>query len=342
MDVFVLGAGFSKAIAPTDMPTLCELTAPLSSRLEDVFGQFRLVEELNATGDVEAFLTFLSEEQPWLTPSENALNRAAFFFVVDWMSHHIFGLQQHALGSAAPAWLLSLVQQWHTQRECVVTLNYDLLVEAAVDTLRGLHASNGQDVSRIPQHDSLPLAHLADISMRYDQSGRMFGRERRETFRLLKLHGSLNWAYSPQSTGDVRVFDTKCVDRFERSAPHLWSDTRMAMQDLEPSVIPPVTSKSPLFGNGWMKSQWVEATSALESARRVIVIGYSMPSSDVQMRLLLAPRISGKSVILVNPDTESVTHYERMLGDAVSIDNTFVGGTDCVERFVAWYLEDSA
>ena len=73
-DVFLLGAGFSKAISDR-MPVLRELTGIMRERVpvpaeKEPAAAF--------TGDFESWLTYLSTSHPWLTEANNLRNRALF------------------------------------------------------------------------------------------------------------------------------------------------------------------------------------------------------------------------------------------------------------------------
>ena len=61
----------------------------------------------------------------------------------------------------------------------------------------------------------------------------------------------------------------------------------MSARDKQSLIIPPVTEKTTYFNNETVRRLWYEASDALESATRVFVIGYSLPMSDLGMRLFL-------------------------------------------------------
>ena len=103
--VFLLGAGFSKA-ASGFMPVLEELSQELEAQ--------SLVPPHAAAlgGNVEDWLTYLSQPQPWNTEAENLRNKADFLDLT------------HAIGSVirnrekqrdrdCPDWLKSLIRWWH-------------------------------------------------------------------------------------------------------------------------------------------------------------------------------------------------------------------------------------
>ena len=67
-DVFVLGAGFSRAISDA-MP----LMRDLGSRVADELEKYRSVAPL-FDGDIELAMTFLAQAHPWLAESERLRN----------------------------------------------------------------------------------------------------------------------------------------------------------------------------------------------------------------------------------------------------------------------------
>ena len=72
-DVFILGAGFSKAVNPS-MPLLKELSAKVRVQCGEP-----LPPPLSELGDnIELWMTYLSQSQPWLKEYHNLKNRALF------------------------------------------------------------------------------------------------------------------------------------------------------------------------------------------------------------------------------------------------------------------------
>ena len=70
-DVFLLGAGFSKAVSDS-MPVMAELSAALRQRVE-------LPHYVIALGDnVEHWMTYLSQPQPWISQADNLHHKATF------------------------------------------------------------------------------------------------------------------------------------------------------------------------------------------------------------------------------------------------------------------------
>ncbi|MXW23286.1 MAG: hypothetical protein F4Z96_01150, partial [Chloroflexi bacterium] len=130
-DVFVLGAGFSKAI-DAGMPTMKELTFEVRTRISRD-GEFQLPSpfDAGAADNIELWMTYLSQNQPWLDRSENQYNRALATRIENYIVEIIREQESAALGQAMPDWLGQLVGRWVTAQATVITLNYDTLVERA-------------------------------------------------------------------------------------------------------------------------------------------------------------------------------------------------------------------
>ena len=73
-DVFILGAGFSKAIS-SEMPTLDELSREVKKSL--LRKNVAVPSEFDDLGNnIESWMTFLSQRQPWLKEYDNDYNRS--------------------------------------------------------------------------------------------------------------------------------------------------------------------------------------------------------------------------------------------------------------------------
>ena len=69
-DVFILGAGFSKAIY-SSMPTMAELSSAILENREKV--DLPVAALLRLGNNIELWMTYLSQSQPWLkTPANDS------------------------------------------------------------------------------------------------------------------------------------------------------------------------------------------------------------------------------------------------------------------------------
>ena len=183
-DVFILGAGFSKAIH-SEMPTLEELTKSIAQRLKkDKPSTLQSLEHLDR--NIELWMTYLSQRQPWLTENENDANNALAGRIRKYIGEEI--VTQSALASRepnVPRWLLQIIKAWHHNQATVITLNYDTLVERAAKSV-------GIGAEIFAAHMYPP--YFSNIQERF--GGGLLGEGSSPTFSFLKLHGSINWHYS--------------------------------------------------------------------------------------------------------------------------------------------------
>ena len=294
-DVFILGAGFSKAIN-WQMPTMRELTDAVSNGLAN--SPFSLPIPLRdpenrgreLDNNIELWMTYLSEYQPWLDRQFNQYNqglatalRRSIKNVIEARSIASMTSSESILGSptsSKPEWLDYLIEQWSTRQVSVITLNYDTLVERAAraPSISGINNGNGILPSQVypPYFSNIRSRAAALVSPTPI-----------DTFAYFKLHGSVNWYYSGREDfygetlfySDVSPWGSE-PDSYER-------DALSVARDKETLIIPPVAEKTTYFNNETVRRLWQEASNRLYGATRVFVIGYSLPMSDLGMQFFL-------------------------------------------------------
>lgn len=325
-DLFILGAGFSKAIYGS-MPTMAELSSAVLRNREKVGLPVDALRRLG--NNIELWMTYLSQSQPWLKTHENDRNRAFAGQLREQIKEIIDDRTTSAARSDPPSWLSCLISAWHEQRATVVTLNYDTLIERAsqglqiTDKIKGILA--GQ---MYPPY----FAHIASRSDTLWSEGTI------ATFSYLKLHGSTNWYYSGRDNfyGETIFYSTVSSLGSDHLAPEKASIARS--RDKEALIIPPVTEKTTYFNNETVKRLWHEASVALSNATRVFVIGYSLPISDLGMQLLLInnqPRPQ-TPVYVIDTCADVATRYECLLPE-LQITKDFAHDQNPVEKFSEHY-----
>ena len=126
----------------------------------------------------------------------------------------------------------------------------------------------------------------------------------RGTFKILKLHGSLNWGKcSHKDCGLIVPWHLNCF--FKKYHYNVWDDeTKRVILDVasklpehkhakcncnlnpEPVIVPPTWNKTEYHGA--LGEVWAQAGKELSEAENIIVIGYSHPVSDSFFRYLFA------------------------------------------------------
>lgn len=166
-----------------------------------------------------------------------------------------------------------------------ITFNYDNILERALDNL-------GIDYTYALDKDEVSFA----------QGVR--GQGASNSIPILKLHGSVNWGRQVGPGGPLSVHD---------------SSSEVLGKALVPELIPPTWKK--LFQRQ-LQAVWDRAIQELGTATRIIIIGFSIPPTDLHFKYLLAAglqaNISLRQILFVNPaeKAELEPRVRRLLRDA--------------------------
>ena len=312
--VFILGAGFSRAIS-SQMPLIDELGMAVAKRfrrsnslsgLLDGYETDSIDSGLVPFGNVETWFTSLAVDQPFLSESQKLQRRSLFVELADQIAEEIKHRQFRASQDPRPEWFDELIRHWHRNKSDVITLNYDTLIESAVK------AAFGQE---------LPLARpeVEDVLGYFPPTpprpGGIFGRNPVSSFSLHKLHGSTTWF------GRLYSSDLLSITRFDRLVPHWGKEAPgldrhlAALKDtLSPMILPPLADKSVLYGNATMASIWRRAHSALAKANHIVIFGYSMPPTDTSIMALISNAVTlNPEITVINPCPKTVKKSLGML-----------------------------
>jgi len=114
---------------------------------------------------------------------------------------------------------------------------------------------------------------------------------------VYKLHGSINWGIDKSDTSKIQIYGD-------------YEDLRADGKEV--LLVPPTWRK--VFG-GHLTHIWSKAVMAIRNATRIIVIGFSMPSTDTHFKYLIAAglqnNISLRKFIFVNPALDESNPVNR-------------------------------
>jgi hypothetical protein len=267
--------------------------------------------------NVETWLSSLAERQPYLTEAQASTNYGLFLE----MTRELVGIveaRQHGVCDHAPGWLHRLVRLWHRLQNTVITFNYDTIVEQTIDLLD------------VPGTHGNLVGEILDYRPRQAIQG-LAGAQTPSSFHLIKLHGSIDWYWTP---GDI-VGDSLC-----RKTTHgaTEADLQAALAGKEPFVIPPLAGKSPFYSLALVPERWQHAAGALLDAERIFVLGYSVPTHDLAVVAMLTNTV---------PDP-AAWHVADLRPSAVSDRIALMGFRRIritehrsLKDFVAWYAQDA-
>jgi hypothetical protein len=290
----ILGAGFSKAVDPS-FPLVDELGELVRKWSPDALAS---APRKFVDGSFERWLSRIAEPQPDLNDAAN-LGNARDFAVVTTAIHEIMtNIEADVFRTEIPWWLLRFAGLLHAERATVATFNYDTVIEAAA--ARAPRYGNSANLNTYSLTDGIPPTPPA--------TG-MFGPSFTETFRLLKLHGSLDtyWVRGDSAgTSITRVTDSIWGPNLGMSSPNL-NITRRAPGRV-PFIVPPASAKSAFFTNPITRQLWQTAAQRLAACDQIAVIGYSIPMTDIvaSAMLITAQRARGACVDIVNPRPDAI------------------------------------
>lgn len=301
--VFLLGSGFSKAVS-REMPLMDGLSTAIVNRLREM-GRAEtdtpgISSPLASKKNFEQWLSFLVESPPWLSEVDRTRNRATFFEISRLVHSELLECQSRAVErGSCPEWLRRLVQYWDIESAKVITFNYDLLVELAW-RVYGVVGRN---------YDVYVAPYPASITPIEAKVGRPAPSAPIGALQLLKLHGSLNWRYSgPDSPpGDIiydlgingRVYAETMGWNTESLRPRSYDEAEGWAADRDPMIVPPATVKSPYYNNRTLQELWTIAAEALRNARELVIMGFSLPQTDLLVSSLLMTNL--RKDILITP-----------------------------------------
>jgi hypothetical protein len=317
--VFVLGAGFSRAISP-EMPLTDELGVKLLVRLRKQLPRRLRVDEFPPGQNFETWLSQLATDQPYLSEVQNAENRAVFLRMAEGIDDILGKNMLQVLARPAPLWFSQFVRMVHHARSTLITFNYDTLVECLVfSRLGSLGIPDTDDGSNVDWSE------LTGGLPPWAPGNARLGAERADTLRLLKLHGSLNWYWRPGDESGLSVARRGLPGRFGEPQPYDEEERRREVPGRSPFVVPPTASKSSYYSNPITREMWSQAVARLREARCVVLMGYSLPSTDVTVTIMLADAIrdTGCSVLIADRDPDPIV--ERLVSLGIERDRIRAG-----------------
>jgi hypothetical protein len=184
-------------------------------------------------------------------------------------------------------------------RDCVMSFNYDCLIDKAIkdNTLKRWDPSKGGYGFK-PEWGAK--------NWKNHENGRRVS----NTIRLLKMHGSMNWQENKR--GELGL----ARDLSE-------------IEDLNGSIIPPTWFKD--LQNPPFKSIWKKARREVRRARIIVVIGYSVPQTDLFSRSLFKVEAGSKQkreqldlLVLVNPDPSARQRFIDMIDGGIENHTTIL------------------
>jgi len=332
-EALILGAGFSRAISE-HMPLTDELGQMLAVAGPEVFTG------LSPGRSFERWLSHRAEPQPYLSASENLKRQAVFAQATVEIAKQVDAAIARALTEPLKSWLGTLIALWHLHECDVVTFNYDTLVECAVESLDFWDWRQGGRVQWGSLLNYNPPGMAGSSWDEWDGSGAPY-----PTFRLWKLHGSVNWYWSPGDPSGASALRIRLPGVFGAPEPLGIDEAHWRAPGRERLLVPPSSLKSPYYANPVSREVWARASEGLADADVVTLIGYSLPVTDLTTAGMLTEAMAAgrvREVRIVDVEPAPIAGRVRALApDHVSV-VAFDGGENPVEVYVDQRLREAA
>ncbi len=128
-----------------------------------------------------------------------------------------------------------------------------------------------------------------------------------KSFRLFKLHGSINWYYSNPEFGSYGQLYLKEDSKSLNNLQNIYE------KDLITLIIPPVFDKTNFLRIYSLKMLWQEAQNHLNNADKIYIIGYSLPESDLSVRLMLKKNTKDSAeIFIINNSDDVIERYKKL------------------------------
>lgn len=300
-ECFILGAGFSKALTNGIMPGMDDLNRMVWDEIEYLYGPDTTFTP-SFQEDIELFLSYARNPQPWLPREVNALNQAAYHLALKTIKEAIIQkevesfeiLKSYLDGKALreDSWVFDLFDHWYRESPSTVPLisfNYDNLVELlmiAHSNYRGSGSDfNWKAVYQLPNATVVPSeGDPFDYGDQYNH--------------VLKLHGSINWSHTEEGNypGEPITIVPPSIESMQKRVEieddqknHIDSPVGgppHPAQSKSPFILPPIIQKDIYVENNNLSSIWQSTLQKLAFSKRVYLLGYSFPKTDYTLKQL--------------------------------------------------------
>lgn len=179
-----------------------------------------------------------------------------------------------------------------------------------------------------------PLFRLENLCVDYGtdfemikEDGLLISAYRGSSYKLLKLHGSMNWMCCWKCHKRFFAFADKIIIPFFEKRTFKCPNCG---GHLYPLIVPPTFQKfKRRFEFNFLRDIWLEANKALTEARKIIIVGYSFPEDDVHFKHFLQGAVAENyknnrepievEVINYKPYLQQRSDFERHYMDILEI-----------------------
>lgn len=131
---------------------------------------------------------------------------------------------------------------------------------------------------------------------------------------LYKLHGSLNWSFCPLC-GEISEHDERVAHLLIEESNSI-TCLNCGVKNSQAVIIAPTLYKS--YKISRLQNIWDSAGLAVGRSDRLVIIGYSLASSDTSIIAMLKRALNApdkkREIIVINPNQEACSRYRQIFG----------------------------
>lgn len=317
--VFILGAGFS---APAGMPVQADI-------MFDVLRSYSQPIQDTARKVYTTLFNMVDPDDMRAVPLEDV------FTMLDRANHHgevIPGLTHQQIRDSLVSLVRAITHEFNKKLRSCNLDDYRPFFESLVKCRKGDGSATAHDADPFSivsfNWDTIPdflIDQVADAEVGIDYACYDYEieegvnhipsilRKAKGLFnvKLLKPHGSLNWAKCPSC---CRLFSKTGTGDIPVLFPHQYKCRFCGDVDLENLIITPTLVKD--IGQTHLKMVWHNIQMDLQEAERIVFLGYSLPMADFEFRYTLLKAIVTNNdvairVILYPPDNNITNDKNR-------------------------------
>lgn len=189
-----------------------------------------------------------------------------------------------------------------TNEPTIISFNWDIALDNALTFSEG--------------RTNLAIDYGSDFKYFDGDTLKKADRTRTNAYRLLKLHGSLNWLFCETCTQDKNkyfLYGEKVMVEIAEGRP---TNCPICHKPLLPVIVPPTFNK--LENTNFLsllRELWALAFKDIEEAERIVIVGYSFPEDDVHFKLFFRSALFANYMKNNKPILIDVINYQKYLSD---------------------------
>lgn len=294
-EIFILGAGFSRAIAGDNMPLLHELTREISDEItlhsdkdiRNIWEQYIVKPNIGNIlsineeephknqSNFEDIMTFLSSDFSYEDYKDRHLKAILYRYITDSIVK-IFENKNQEKSILQDPWLHNFAKCLHNKHAEIFTFNYDLVLENLLAQSLNYHNYGFDPMYTIKTMDNDSSGFFSDDARDYW----------RRSIKLYKLHGSINWLYDPDFQNGVRIVSRQTLPEYR--------------QGLQCLIVPPTMLKNFELKTKLLDFQWNVFKEKLKETKTLYVIGYGIPKTDIATRYIIQTQLNPQCEVFIS------------------------------------------